>query len=55
MCVRCGERDAGFGESLCSVCTISVKVEVARGLQALGGYLERHAAFGLWLEEPRGT
>ena len=48
MCTRCGEHPASGDESFCPICVISIKVEVARGLTELAGYLRAWAAFDDW-------
>ena len=49
MCCRCGEHPARSAEEpFCPICVISIKVEVARGLTQLAGYLGAWAAFGDW-------
>ena len=49
MCNRCGEHPArSDDEPFCPVCVISIKVEVARGLTQLAGYLRAWAAFDDW-------
>lgn len=49
MCARCGEHPTRSpGEEFCPICVISIKVEVARGLQQLARYLEGWAAFSEW-------
>ena len=51
MCCRCGEHPARSEEEpFCPICVISIKVEVARGLTQLAGYLGAWAAFGEWCE-----
>ena len=42
MCCRCGDHPARSAEEpFCPICVISIKVEVARGLTQLAGYLAR--------------
>jgi hypothetical protein len=49
MCARCGEHPArSADEPFCPICVISIKVEVARGLTQLTGYLRAWAAFDDW-------
>ena len=49
MCCRCGDHPARSAEEpFCPICVISVKVEVARGLTQLAGYLRAWAAFDEW-------
>jgi hypothetical protein len=49
MCARCGEHPArSDDEPFCPICVISIKVEVARGLTQLAGYLGAWAAFDDW-------
>ena len=49
MCCRCGDHPArSDDEPFCPICVISIKVEVARGLTQLAGYLGAWAAFGEW-------
>ena len=49
MCCRCGEHPArSVEEPFCPICVISIKVEVARGMTQLAGYLSAWAAFGDW-------
>jgi hypothetical protein len=51
MCCRCGEHPARSAEEpFCPVCVISIKVEVARGLTQLAGYLGAWAAFDDWCD-----
>ena len=49
MCARCGEHPVRSpDEEFCPICVISVKVEVARGIQQLTEYLSAWAAFSDW-------
>jgi len=49
MCCRCGEHPARSAEEpFCPICVISIKVEVARGMNQLAGYLGAWAAFNDW-------
>jgi len=48
MCIRCGEHPTRSDDDLCPVCVISIKVEVARGMQQLSVYLRSWAAFSEW-------
>jgi hypothetical protein len=51
MCCRCGDHPARSEEEpFCPICVISIKVEVARGLTQLAGYLGAWAAFGEWCD-----
>jgi hypothetical protein len=51
MCCRCGDHPARSAEEpFCPICVISIKVEVARGLTQLAGYLGAWAAFGDWCD-----
>ena len=51
MCCRCGDHPArSADEPFCPICVISIKVEVARGLTQLAGYLSAWAAFGDWCQ-----
>ena len=51
MCCRCGDHPARSAEEpFCPICVISIKVEVARGLTQLSGYLSAWAAFGDWCQ-----
>ena len=55
MCCRCGDHPARSAEEpFCPICVISIKVEVARGLTQLAGYLNAWAAFGDWCESAPG-
>jgi hypothetical protein len=49
MCTRCGDHPTRTqDDELCPICLISVKVEVARGMQQLSAYLAPWAAFSDW-------
>jgi len=53
MCARCGEHPVSSpDESFCAICVISIKVEVARGMQQLAEYLRAWAAFSDWCAGP---
>jgi hypothetical protein len=56
MCCRCGDHPARSAEEpFCPICVISIKVEVARGLTQLAGYLNAWAAFGDWCNQRQAT
>jgi hypothetical protein len=49
MCRRCGDHPTHSpDEEFCPICVISIKVEVARGMQQLAEYLRAWAAFSDW-------
>lgn len=49
MCARCGDHPTRSpDEEFCPICVISIKVEVARGMQQLAEYLRGWAAFSDW-------
>jgi hypothetical protein len=49
MCARCGDHPTrSADEQFCPICVISIKVEVARGMQQLSEYLRAWAAFSEW-------
>ena len=49
MCARCGDHPTRSpGEEFCPICVISIKVEVARGMQQLAEYLRGWAEFSDW-------
>ncbi len=49
MCTRCGDHPTRSDEEeFCPICVISIKVEVARGMQQLAEYLRGWAAFSDW-------
>ena len=53
MCARCGEHPIRSpDEEFCPICVISIKVEVARGMQQLAQYLSAWAAFSDWYAGP---
>jgi len=52
LCPRCGDHPPRSPEEpFCSICIVSIKVEIMRGLALIGRYLERHAQFSDWLAE----
>jgi hypothetical protein len=50
-CVRCRRRAGIPGLELCTPCAVSVRVELSGGIVRLERYLERWAAFDVWLNE----
>ena len=53
MCARCGDHPTRtHDEEFCPICIISIKVEVARGMQQLTEYLSAWAAFSDWCAGP---
>jgi hypothetical protein len=55
MCTRCGDHPRSPGEEFCPICVISIKVEVARGMQQLSEYLRGWAAFSDWCDAHAST
>lgn len=50
-CVRCEHASTVAGEELCSLCVWAVRAEVAEGLDRIGDYLGKWAAFTEYLYE----
>jgi hypothetical protein len=55
MCARCGDHPRSPDEEFCPICVISIKVEVARGMQQLTEYLRGWAAFSDWCDAHAST
>ena len=54
-CEHCGTRGAFGDGELCTVCLMTIRVEVARGIQQLYTYLANWAAFDAWEQSQRTT